>query len=343
MKKISGFALAVMLILSVCAGFAEGFVNEPPTASTETLYTVAGEAVSLTDKMLALNPKAGVGLLCPESWNAGEMLYMIRDFSNGIEIVAFPPSVTDALNALTQAEMDGMSDAQLATYVMKNLPLMRLFTSDEDAPKVVGYDVCEKIAECGEKSLYAAYQTEDRGDGFAWMTAEDHEAFMEAAQGLESLKNYAVVYPISSFDSAFQRFDAVDLDGNPVSEAIFADYDLTLVNIWATWCGPCVGEMPELAALYKNLPENVNLISLCADADAASELAREILTEAGAEFVTIVGEPSMDATLLSGIQYYPTTLFLDSEGKKVGKPLVSARSAEQYAAELQKRLELLAE
>ena len=47
-------------------------------------------------------------------------------------------------------------------------------------------------------------------------------------------------------------FDTVDLDGNAVNTREFAaEHELTLVNFWATWCGPCVGEMPELQSLHE--------------------------------------------------------------------------------------------
>lgn len=49
-------------------------------------------------------------------------------------------------------------------------------------------------------------------------------------------------------------FTSVDKDGNEVSESIFADKDVTVVNVWATFCQPCIQEMPELAAWAEELP-----------------------------------------------------------------------------------------
>ena len=53
----------------------------------------------------------------------------------------------------------------------------------------------------------------------------------------------------------FEAFTAADLEGNPVSEEIFKDYDLTMINIWATFCGPCISEMPDLGKLNEEWKE----------------------------------------------------------------------------------------
>ena len=54
--------------------------------------------------------------------------------------------------------------------------------------------------------------------------------------------------------SGLTSFSTYDMQLQPVTEEIFAPYDLTMVNIWATWCGYCVREMPELAKLKDMLP-----------------------------------------------------------------------------------------
>ena len=49
--------------------------------------------------------------------------------------------------------------------------------------------------------------------------------------------------------AVFGTFSAKDLDGNEVTQEIFASNKLTMVNIWATFCGPCINEMPDLGEL----------------------------------------------------------------------------------------------
>ena len=118
----------------------------------------------------------------------------------------------------------------------------------------------------------------------------------------------------------------------PVSQDIFAAYDLTMVNIWATWCGYCVQEMPELAKLKDMLPENVNLISICDDASTEVELAYQILQGTGAtNFPTLIATQEMYDQLLNQVYAFPTTYFLDSNGIPVGEPITGVPSLEDAA------------
>lgn len=135
----------------------------------------------------------------------------------------------------------------------------------------------------------------------------------------------------AAFAVGFGEFTTVDTDGNTVTQEIFADYELTMVNIWATWCGYCIEEMPAFAELTERLPENVNLITICTDADTEAELAGEILSYAGANFQTLLVSDEMNAQLISHIYAFPTTYFLDSAGQAVGDPIVGVPSLEDPA------------
>lgn len=47
----------------------------------------------------------------------------------------------------------------------------------------------------------------------------------------------------------FASFTSMDLDGNEVNQSIISEADLTILNIWGTFCGPCISEMPDLGEL----------------------------------------------------------------------------------------------
>lgn len=79
-------------------------------------------------------------------------------------------------------------------------------------------------------------------------------------------------------------FETTDLDGNPVkSEELFAGHKVTMINNWATWCGPCCGELPELEKLAAEIGEkDCRITEICDDTidgeDAIGE-AKKILSE----------------------------------------------------------------
>ena len=133
-------------------------------------------------------------------------------------------------------------------------------------------------------------------------------------------------------ESGLTSFSTYDMEAQPVDESIFSGYDLTMVNIWATWCGYCVQEMPELAKLKDMLPENVNLITICDDATTETELAYNILQQTGAtNFQTLMGTQEIYDQFLYQVYAFPTTYFLDSQGNPVGEPIVGVPDLQDAA------------
>ena len=121
-------------------------------------------------------------------------------------------------------------------------------------------------------------------------------------------------------------FKTADLDGNPVDSAeLFAEAKITVINLWATWCGPCKGELPELAEMAKDFEaQGCRLVGLCDDAsdDEIAAQAKAILADAGAQYLNL---RSTDETAkIFQTDGVPTTYFFDSEGKLLVDPYVGA-------------------
>ncbi|MBR3747599.1 MAG: TlpA family protein disulfide reductase [Selenomonadaceae bacterium] len=134
-------------------------------------------------------------------------------------------------------------------------------------------------------------------------------------------------------------FNATDLDGKPVTNEIFAAKKITIVNIWGTFCPPCIGEMPELGEMAKNMPADAQLIGLVCDAESNSpqiQEAKKILRDAGANFVNIVPDENL-MRFLNNVEAVPTTIFVNSKGEIVGQMIVGA-DVEGYKDELAKLL-----
>ena len=131
----------------------------------------------------------------------------------------------------------------------------------------------------------------------------------------------------NGFPVNMPEFSTIDMDGNKVTNDTFADYDLTVVNFWATYCNPCIDELPELAEWKKELPDNVNLIGLLVDVDEKGsdqyKLAEKIIKEAGADYQHLIATEEFD-DMISNLVGVPTTFFVDSTGKIIGEPFAGA-------------------
>ena len=123
----------------------------------------------------------------------------------------------------------------------------------------------------------------------------------------------------------FESMETTDIDGNVVNSSVFADYDLTLVNVWNTGCPPCINEIPELNQLNENMKDkNVSVKGLVYElkpglSDRDLEAVREILESAGSSYQHLtVSEEMIDSEEIQNITAFPTTFFVNREGKVVG-------------------------
>ena len=129
----------------------------------------------------------------------------------------------------------------------------------------------------------------------------------------------------ASESPALAAFTAETLDGGTYTQDDLAAKDVTVMNFWSLTCGPCIQEMPELAAFAKALPDNVQVVTVCLDGLSDKASAGSILQEAGFEGVTLLSADGDLLALCSEIMYTPTTVFIDSAGKLSGEPIVGKR------------------
>lgn len=134
--------------------------------------------------------------------------------------------------------------------------------------------------------------------------------------------------------SNLNEFQALALDGSTVTQDDFADKDITVINFWALSCGPCLAEMPDLAALGKALPDNVQLMTVCLDGRGSEEYVEFVLEQTGFEGITLLAGDGDLLTLCQELQYTPTTVLVDSKGNTVGEAIIGGKEnlAEFYTA-----------
>ena len=139
---------------------------------------------------------------------------------------------------------------------------------------------------------------------------------------------------------AAQTYSCMTLDGGDFSSEEFAKYDLTVINVWGTYCGPCIREMPDLAAFARGLPDNVNFITACIDAFQARSAAERIVGEANLTSPVLISFEGGVLDLVNSSQYIPSTFFVDSNGQPVGDPIVGGTNDVQgvFTAAVNQRL-----
>lgn len=148
----------------------------------------------------------------------------------------------------------------------------------------------------------------------------------------------------------FGEFEVTDLDGKEVDKSIFQEADVTMVNVWATFCNPCLEEMPYLAELSKEYDsKNVQIIGLCLDTiqpdgkvnEENVSLAKEAVAATGADYLHLIPSMELYVGLYEYVPGVPTTFFVDQEGKLLGETVTGAKSKEDWAALLEEKLAMI--
>jgi len=139
------------------------------------------------------------------------------------------------------------------------------------------------------------------------------------------------------------EFTAEDIYGNTVTEVSLGEKELFFIHYWATWCPPCIAEMPDLAQLERDYEDRVGFLVLLGDFDNKAG-AIEIYENFGFpdmdNSVTICGETVFAARheimQMLSIQYIPTTVIIDADGNML-EHLIGAHFGE-YAGFLDRLL-----
>lgn len=141
-------------------------------------------------------------------------------------------------------------------------------------------------------------------------------------------------------DKKFPEFTAKTVSGEDINSDLFKDSKLTVVNVWGSWCGPCVQEIPELQKLYESMKDkDVNVIGLAQDAGTDLDAVKEIIDKNKVTYQNIVPEGATEDFVMS-LMAFPTTFFVDSDRNIVGV-IQGGRNLEAFTAAVEGVLEKL--
>lgn len=122
----------------------------------------------------------------------------------------------------------------------------------------------------------------------------------------------------------YLTFTATDVNGEEVTSDVLANSKLTMINIWATYCNPCLSEMPdlgEIAAEYD--PAEFQIIGIISDVAENSNQedidgAKELIAQTQADYTHLLLGQDLYSTLVGGVSAVPTTFFVKQDGEVLG-------------------------
>lgn len=129
------------------------------------------------------------------------------------------------------------------------------------------------------------------------------------------VQGYLRVFDVQAGDTA-PAFELEDEQGLGVSLADYAG-KVVLLNFWATWCPPCVQEMPSLNETYESLRDD-GFVVLGVSVDEDEGLYSRFLREAGITFPT-VRDPERTASSRYGTLKYPESYLISRDGRVLRK------------------------
>jgi thiol-disulfide isomerase/thioredoxin len=111
-------------------------------------------------------------------------------------------------------------------------------------------------------------------------------------------------------------FTIRDLDGRAISFASLRG-KVTLVNFWATWCGPCRAEIPDLVALQQKYRDQLQILGISED-EASPETVKQFAAKFNVNYPVAMVTPELEK-LFGNVSALPTTFVIDRDGRVVQK------------------------
>ena len=119
-------------------------------------------------------------------------------------------------------------------------------------------------------------------------------------------------------------FEATTVDGEPVTSDIFSESKLTMINIWATYCNPCLMEMPDLGDIAQEYDKSdfqlIGIVSDVVDSASQSDIdnVKELIAQTHANYPHLLLNQSLFENLVGGVSSVPTTFFVNQKGEVIG-------------------------
>lgn len=292
-------------------------------AGTETFYKMG---IRLTYPDVFDHPK---GLLSPmEIGDTGDGIRMLM-----YTYIAVSAEDVKAMHSRSQTAELSKEDSQKLADALTSLLVVVSIGNGQGQKEIVqklsmgdeSEDSFTEVGRYGDITYFAITDRKTEEQGMKAMDPAFAEEFRSLQAALiEALKNAEYIGPqIPGADLVGKtiRFETKDIDGNPVrSEDVFSAHDVTMINIWATWCGPCRNELEELGNIHRRLEKkNAAVIGICNDAAEKGDECRALIAEKNLSYRNLLPYEGMDELSVDSL---PTTFFVDRSGRIMTYPII---------------------
>ncbi len=140
-------------------------------------------------------------------------------------------------------------------------------------------------------------------------------------------------------DGILSSFSAESLEGEICDQSVLKGKKVTMVNVWGTFCGPCISEMPDLGKLHEKYADSgFQVVGIAVDITDMNlnkipkkvAEAKEIVETTGADYLHLIPSSSLNDALLADVQAVPLTVFVDENGNQIGTEYLGSRSMAEW-------------
>ena len=312
-------------------------------------YPFLGLNMKLPEELLKQIKAQTIAMITNEVWNdnADAVTYAtaswctLTDEQKDAEVDKMGTGYDDWLKSLSRVGVIGMYDEE----------------SQKDLDTITG---CTEHKELGTSS--------DGKYKYYLSTNKDADAdLLKDVEGIEvTLTEMTPFQMLSAFDQPQDTSDSTDgaegtnvgkfettgVDGKTYTQDIFSKYDLTMVNVFTTWCSPCINEIPELEKLYQEMKDKgVGVVGVTRDTigsggkqdEEAVKKAQVIQEKTKASYPFLIPDSGMMNGRLNGISAFPETFFVDKNGNIVGETYSGSHSLDEWKEIVEKELKNVTE
>ena len=317
----------------------------------EYVYEYMGFKFKLSEKIKEAMQRKDIIMLDDQSPLDQDLSYGLLNFSKLTE---------EQKNAEVGKMGDGYEKWQEGLERIASIGMFEKSLSEEEISKITKCDSHTKFGESADGKY--SYYLSVKSDTDAGTVEEFQKMEKEVIEKKDRPENGFVLSEKSDLEGTMafvgNSGDAVtdlsnlvtkDIEGKEFSSKDFANYDLTMVNVFATWCTACVQEIPALAEVQKEMqPKGVNIVGVVTDTvddtgenQEALEKAKLIMEKTGANYSFLMPDKSNFNGRLNGIQALPETFFVDKNGQIVGGTYSGSHNKKDWTEIIEKELSAL--